>query len=183
LKKLGVYCGSFNPIHNGHIEIIEKVVNQGLVDEVLIIPTGNYWHKQNLLPLEDRINMIKLCNIPNLTVDTTHNNIQYTIDILDDLSSTIDDELCFIVGADNLEGLPKWNNFKNLIKYNFIIVPRDNIDIEHYMSLYNKENYTVLDYQQNDISSSNILHNLKSDYNEIKDMLPKKVLDYLTKIT
>lgn len=181
MKRLGVYCGSFSPIHNGHIKIIEETIKQGLVDDVLIVPTGTYWHKNNLLPLTRRIEMIKLCNIDGLSIDTIHNNVEYTSDILDDLQTKTEDTIVFIVGADNLPKLHKWHNFNNSIKYDFVIVPRDGIDIKYYMNKYKKENYKILKYKENNISSSYILKNLDNE-KATKDMIPKKVLNYLQNI-
>ena len=57
--KLGIYIGSFNPVHNGHINLVEFLINNNYVDEVLIVPTGNYWDKQNLIDLKQRIEMLK----------------------------------------------------------------------------------------------------------------------------
>lgn len=180
MKRLGVYCGSFSPIHNGHIEIITSVLNQDLVDEVLIIPTKEYWDKNNLIPLEDRIKMIELCNIKNLVVDKTHNDTQYTIDILKDLENK-DIELYLILGADNLLKLDKWNSFEELIKYNFIIVPRIDIDIKDYMVKFNKENYSILDYKQNNISSSFIRDNVYTK--EVESMMNEDALSYYRMLT
>ena len=52
--KIGVYVGSFNPVHIGHIKIVKYLINNNYFDKVIIIPTGNYWNKQNLtiLPIE-----------------------------------------------------------------------------------------------------------------------------------
>ena len=44
--RLGVYVGSFNPVHKGHIKIINYLLNN-VLDKVLVIPTGNYWDKNN----------------------------------------------------------------------------------------------------------------------------------------
>ena len=54
--KIGVYVGSFNPVHKGHIKIANYIVDNNLVDKLLIIPTQNYWGKNNLISLQDRIN-------------------------------------------------------------------------------------------------------------------------------
>ena len=43
--KLGIFVGSFNPVHKGHIKIANYILNKKLVDRLLIIPTGNYWDK------------------------------------------------------------------------------------------------------------------------------------------
>jgi len=57
--RVGVYVGSFNPPHNGHESIVNFLISHNYVDKVLVIPTGNYWDKQNIVSLEDRVNMLK----------------------------------------------------------------------------------------------------------------------------
>ena len=57
--KIGVYVGSFNPPHKGHIKIVNHLINNYL-DKVIIIPTGNYWDKFDLIDIQDRINMLKI---------------------------------------------------------------------------------------------------------------------------
>ena len=54
-----VAFGTFEFVHKGHIKIVNHLVNNYL-DKVIIIPTGNYWDKNDLVSVEDRINMLKL---------------------------------------------------------------------------------------------------------------------------
>ena len=49
--KIGVYVGSFNPPHKGHIKIVETLIKEKYVDKIVIIPTNNYWNKTNLIKL------------------------------------------------------------------------------------------------------------------------------------
>ena len=58
--KLGLYVGSFNPVHNGHIKVINYLLDNDLVDKVIVLPTPNYWDKQNLLDLKTRVEMLKI---------------------------------------------------------------------------------------------------------------------------
>ena len=57
--KTGVYVGSFNPPHLGHLHVINFLIDQKYVDKVIVIPTGNYWHKNNIIDIKHRINMLK----------------------------------------------------------------------------------------------------------------------------
>ena len=56
--KIGVYVGSFNPVHVGHIKIVNHLLVNYL-DKVIIVPTGNYWNKNNLVDINHRISMLK----------------------------------------------------------------------------------------------------------------------------
>ena len=57
--KIGVYVGSFNPVHIGHIHIVNYLIDNNYLDKVIIIPTKGYWDKDNLIDLKHRINMLK----------------------------------------------------------------------------------------------------------------------------
>ena len=68
--KIGVYVGSFNPVHKGHIKIANYIVDNNLVDKLLIIPTQNYWGKTNIISLQDRVNMLKKYETSRIIIDS-----------------------------------------------------------------------------------------------------------------
>ena len=49
--KIGIFIGSFNPPHLGHLDIIKYLLNKKYVDKILIVPTKNYWNKTNLIDI------------------------------------------------------------------------------------------------------------------------------------
>ena len=57
--KLGIYVGSFNPVHKGHIKVANYLLKNNYVDKVIMLPTPNYWHKTNLLDVNKRVEMLK----------------------------------------------------------------------------------------------------------------------------
>ena len=57
--KIGLYIGSFNPVHKEHIKVVQKILKE-YVDKVLIVPTLSYWDKKILTDINHRINMLKL---------------------------------------------------------------------------------------------------------------------------
>ena len=107
--KIGICVGSFNPPHKGHKKIIDFLINKKYLDKAIIIPTGNYWHKQSLISIKDRINMLKYYESDNIIVNTTYNDYPYTYQILRELSKTYNkDDLYLILGADNIVAFSKW---------------------------------------------------------------------------
>ena len=50
--KIGIFIGSFNPPHLGHLDIIKYLLNKKYVDKILIVPTKNYWNKTNLIDIK-----------------------------------------------------------------------------------------------------------------------------------
>ena len=174
--KLGIYVGSFNPVHIGHIDVVNYLIKEKYVDKVLIVPTLNYWNKFNLIDIKHRINMLKYFENDFIKIDTKNNKYIYTYELLNKLGKEYDDELYLIMGADNIIEFDKWKNYKELLKYKIIVVNRNNIDINKYIKKYNTNNFIVInDYKFIDISSTELRENLNSKY------IDKKVLDYIKK--
>ena len=82
--KVGVYVGSFNPPHNGHIKIMNHLLNKYL-DKIIVIPTQEYWNKNNLLHIEHRINMLKFYETKKIIINDKLNKYEYTYEILNEL--------------------------------------------------------------------------------------------------
>ena len=177
--KIGVYCGSFDPVHNGHIQIAKHCLS--LVDKVLFIPTGNYWSKNLTFSLDDRIEMLKLVIEDNMEVDTIHNKLKYTAQIFNVLNEKYPNiEFCLIIGDDNLERFHEWYLYKYLTSFNIIIVRRKltKKKILKVITKQNITNYSILDIEPIEISSTYIRENIL-DYDKIKDMISEKVYNYI----
>ena len=89
--RIVVLVGSFNPVHNGHIHVVNYLVEHNIVDKVLIIPTLSYWDKNNLAPLEDRINMLKFFETDKIIIDESHMFKEYTYQVMDSLEKDYPD--------------------------------------------------------------------------------------------
>ena len=170
--RIGIYIGSFNPPHLGHKQVIEYLIINHYVDEILLVPTTNYWNKQNLIDLRHRINMLKFYETDSIKVDKEHNHYTYTYELLNALKDDYPmDELYLIIGADNIVRFNEWKNVEELLKYQIIVIKRGDIDIESYIEKYhfNKENFIITnDYQALNISSTEIRKNLTSEYLDAK---------------
>ena len=180
--KIGIYVGSFNPPHKGHIKIVNHLINKYL-DKVIIIPTGNYWDKLDLVSIDDRINMLKLYESENIIIDSENNNVEFTYQILEKLSNLyIKEDLYLIIGADNIVNFDKWKNYQDILKYNLIILNRANIDIIKYLyKLNKKDNYVIVNDLPNiDISSTMIRNKIKSnDCENMFEYIDQKVYKYI----
>lgn len=175
--KLGIYIGSFNPPHKGHIDIVNYLLNNKYIDKVLIVPTLSYWDKTNLATVEDRINMLKFYESNNIIIDTKNNKYIYTYELMRVLSSEYkDDELYLIIGADNIISFDKWKEYKELLNYKIIVMNRNNIDTYKYIERLGGNNFIVIDsYPYIDVSSTEIREGKKDNY------IDSKVLEYIKK--
>ena len=93
--KVGVFVGSFDPVHNGHVKLINYLVDKKIVDKMRVIPTGNYWDKQNLSSIKHRLNMLNLIKSEDIIIDDRHNDINYTYEISDFIAKTSELTLCW----------------------------------------------------------------------------------------
>ena len=177
--KIGVYVGSFNPVHKGHIQIVNELLND--LDKVIIVPTGNYWNKNDLVDINHRINMWKFYQNEKIIINETLNNLKYTYLILNELSK-IYNELFLIIGADNLIEFDKWQNYQQILNYDLIIINRNNIDINYYLNKYNIKKYIIKNNLKLNISSTMIRNLIKENkFGKLNQFLDDNVLNYIKK--
>ena len=180
--KIGVYVGSFNPIHKGHIKIANYLIENKYVDKVIIIPAGNYWHKKDLIDISDRINMAKIYENDNLIIDDTMNNFDYTYQILNELKKKYPNyELNLIIGDDNLEKFHLWKNIDEILKHKVIVIPRNN-NYQIYINKFLEKDHFVVteEFPIQNVSSTlirELIENNKMD--EVLEYIDKEVLDYI----
>ena len=137
--KIGLFFGSFNPIHIGHTAIANYMVEYGPVEQVwfVVTPHNPLKKKKNLLDDYQRLELV------NRAIDNDFrlraSNIEfslpkpnYTIDTLVYLSEKYPkNEFFLMIGADNYVNLKKWKNWEILIKnYQFLVYPRPGFDLE-----------------------------------------------------
>ena len=184
--KIGVYVGSFNPPHKGHIRIVNHLLDKKYLDKIIIVPTGNYWDKLDLVETSHRINMFRYYERKNIIIDDKNNNLKYTYEILENLSiEYAKDNLYLIIGADNIINFDKWKNYKELLNYNLIILNRDNINIKNYLEKLNKkEKYQIInDLESINISSTLIRNKIKNnDYSNLNKYIDEDILSYIKNI-
>lgn len=183
--RLGIYVGSFNPVHKGHEFVANYVIANNYVDKVLMIPTTNYWDKTNLIDLNHRLNMLKFCENENIFVSKEYSSYELTNEILTALDEKLNEvELYLIIGADNLLKFELWENIDIILKYKVLVLGRDGIDMEKEVDKFTidqrKQFVLVKDFPTIDISSTRVRKNLlSSNYSDLKDELDERVFEYI----
>lgn len=118
--RIGVMGGTFDPIHHGHLVAASEVAQWFDLDEVVFVPTGEPWQKDDVSPSEHRylMTVIATASNPRFTVsrvDIDRAGLTYTIDTLRDLKAQRPDaELFFITGADAIAQILSWRDHDEL---------------------------------------------------------------------
>ena len=121
-RRLGIMGGTFDPIHHGHLVAASEVQARFELDEVVFVPTGIPWQKDDreVSPPEDRYLMTVIATASNPRFSTSRVDIErqaptLTVDTLTDLRSQFpDDEMFFITGADALAQILSWKRVDEL---------------------------------------------------------------------
>ncbi|MFT7344473.1 MAG: nicotinate-nucleotide adenylyltransferase [Lentimonas sp.] len=128
--KIGLFFGSFNPIHVGHLIIANHMVQQPELDQVwfIVSPQSPFKNKSSLLPENHRLTLVKLAieNLSNLKADDIEFKLpqpSYTIDTLAYLKEKHPQHaFSLIMGEDNLTHFEKWKNYDKILQNHSIYV-------------------------------------------------------------
>ena len=171
--RIGVFVGSFNPPHNGHYNVAKYLIDEDIVDKVLLLPTPNYWDKNNLVNVEDRVNMLKFYEDKNIIVDSTHNQFPYTYQVLRSLKKDYsNDQLYLVIGSDQLEKFHLWKNIDEILENKIIVLKRIEIIPNPLLKKYEDKFIYLNDFSPIDISSTEIRN---GNYNNIDE----RVVEYI----
>ncbi|HPD19607.1 MAG TPA: nicotinate-nucleotide adenylyltransferase, partial [Candidatus Goldiibacteriota bacterium] len=176
-KKIGMFGGTFNPPHVGHLLIGRNVMKEFNLNKIIFIPAYIPPHKQtnSVIDAKHRLKMVELMieNEPGFLVsdfEIKKQEVSYTIDTMRYFISEFPDkEFYFIVGSDNFYYIETWKDYKNLLNImNFIIYLRRNFTkekiLEKYKGIINDRIFwSKSDYI--DVSSSEIRTRIKNGEN------------------
>ena len=133
MKKVGLYFGTFNPIHIGHLVIANHMVEFSTLDEVWIVitPKSPFKQKQTLLENHHRYQMVSeaIQDYPRIKASKVEFDLpqpNYTVHTLVHLTERYPDiEFCLIMGEDNLKGFHKWKNYEAILdNHEIYVYPR-----------------------------------------------------------
>lgn len=182
--KIGLYFGSFNPIHNGHMAIANYMLEFTDLDEIwfVISPLNPFKTKQNLLPDYQRLELVDLAINDNggyraSNIEFNLPKPSYTIDTLAYLYDKYPGkEFILIMGSDNLVNFHKWKNFNEILKHHQIyLYPRPNVK---QVELMKHPNVNIVEAPLMEISSSFIRKAIKEN-KSVHYFLPNNVWTYI----
>jgi nicotinate-nucleotide adenylyltransferase len=193
--RIGIFGGSFDPVHCGHLALAESCREQAQLDRVWFVPAAHQPFKPDgpFATNADRVEMLKLAlgqyeryEISMLEID--RGGMSYTIDTLLTVKSLVPDaEVFLLMGADSLRDFPYWRRPAVICRAATpLVVNRageSSPNFEHLEGIVSTERLAEIESQQVemppvDISSSEI-RRLIANHGNWQDMVPKKVGEYI----
>ena len=184
-EKIGLFFGTFDPIHNGHLRIAKYITEEKLADKVWLVVTPENPIKvgSKISSFNHRFNMTKIAtekydNIIPSDLEVNLKKPNYTIDTLEYISNKLKDiEFSLIIGEDNYKIFDTWKDYKKIInKYKIFIYPRKGTLNENLHII--NENTMYIGGPRIDLSSTNI-RNIVSKKSDPKDLISTKVMEYI----
>jgi len=184
--KIGLYFGTFNPIHVGHLIIANHMAENADLEQVWLVVTPHNPHKKKETLLDDyhRLQMVHLAteDYPKLKpsdIEFKLSQPNYTVNTLVHLEEKYPDhDFSLIMGEDNLKSLHKWKNFEVLLQnHDIYVYPRLSAEKED-SDLKNHPKVHLINAPIVEISSTFIRKSIKEGKN-IQPLLPSKVWEYI----
>lgn len=187
MKKIGLFFGSFNPIHIGHLILANYILENSDMDELwfVVSPQNPFKDKKTLLSDHNRLDMVQLAvkNYPNMRASNIEFSLpkpSYTVDTLTYLNEKYPEHsFSLIMGEDNLSSLHKWKNADLLVENHHIIVyPRVSEGAKKESVYGNHANISMIKAPLIELSATEIRAMIREGKN-VRPMLPPEVFEYL----
>ncbi|RLJ65507.1 nicotinate-nucleotide adenylyltransferase [Lacinutrix venerupis] len=184
--KIGLYFGSFNPIHIGHLIIANQLVENSDLDQIwfVVTPHNPFKKKSTLLDNHQRLEMVYLATkdydkLKESNIEFNLPQPNYTINTLTYLQEKYPTHnFALIMGEDNLKSFHKWKNYEVILEnHNIYVYPRISEGIVE-TRFTNHEKIHRVKAPIMEISSTMIRNAIKNGKN-VKPLLPKKVWEYV----
>lgn len=191
-RKYGIYGGSFDPIHIGHVALADSAVRECGLDKLIFMPAYVSPFKQNRKVTDgrDRCGMIQTVLRTNKafrlsTYELQREGPSYTIETLRHWRKLLDGELCYVLGFDSVIQLDMWYEGEEILReYPLITARRPHTDdlegmeiIEKFRRQYGSD-ITVLEMPPVDASST-VIRKLVSEGSPISGLVPEGVEEYI----
>jgi nicotinate-nucleotide adenylyltransferase len=189
-KRIGLFGGTFDPVHTGHLIIAETIYEKANLDVILFIPSARPPHKHHVLMFdaEQRFSMLSEAIKGNKKfrvsdIEMKREGPSYTIDTILEIKAELspETELAFIVGRDNLYDMEMWKTPYDIIKECSILVADRICNQERDIPDWLKTKVQIVKVPLIEISSSEIRQRIR-DGKSIRYMVPDVVIEEVKKL-
>ncbi len=185
-SRIGIFGGTYDPVHTGHLAIAKAFLDSGEIDELWIMPAPDPPHKSQdvILPFEVRYKLLELgfSQWGNVVISDFENNLSvpsYSFRTIQNLKKRYPDkEFYFCIGSDSLENLSTWYRYKDLSKEcMFMVAVRPGFNKEKVETDILKR-CKLVPHKPVDISSTQIRQFIKEG-KDISGLVPDSVKEYI----
>lgn len=182
--RIGLYFGSFNPIHIGHMAIANYMVEHASIDQLwfVVSPHNPLKTKKTLLPEYQRLELVNMAigddnRFRSSNIEFAMPQPSYTIDTLAYLTEKHPEyQFSLIIGSDNLTYFHKWKNYEIILRdYHILVYPRPDFDETEVENLKNVE---IVNAPNMEISSSFVRNSIAKGV-DVRHFMPKDVANYV----
>ncbi len=185
-RRIGLFGGSFDPVHSAHVMMARKALNELQLDRLFIIPAARSPFKPEQQPAPDEVRLAMLnaafekvagCVIERLELE--REGVSYAIDTVRSFAGRFpDSELFYLIGADHVPTLPQWREADALAQIlTFVVFPRSGgLDVEFPETFGGR----CLEGELMDISSSDIRVRIREG-KSVNHLVPSAVVGILSK--
>ena len=186
--KVGLFFGSFNPIHHGHLIMASHIVEHTDLDQLwfVVSPHNPHKKKSTLASDYDRLHLVEVAikedeRFKPCDVEFSLPKPSYTIDTLTYLSEKHPKhDFSLIIGGDNLKSFPKWKNYEMILeKYNLVVYQRPSYDLGE---LITHPSVTILSDAPMMQISSTMIRKLLKEKRSVSYLMPNDVINELDAI-
>lgn len=188
-KRIGLFFGSFNPVHNGHLMIANYMAEFGDLDQVwfVISPMNPFKADQQLLPDYHRRELLDraIGDYPRFRVSTVEFSLpkpSYTIDTLNFLESKYPEhQFILIMGSDQLPDFPRWKNSEEILaNYKILVYPRPQVTLSLVTShsLLDHPSITLIHAPMMEVSSTFIRRSIREG-KDVRFFMPDLTWQYI----
>lgn len=187
-QRIGLLGGSFDPVHQAHLDLANAALNTLQLDQVQLLPAAKPWQKGTLgATSEHRLAMLELATAPYRGLSVNPIEIQrggttYTYDTVSQLPT--DATYYWILGTDQLQNLTSWHRWQDILQFvNLAVAQRPGsstqppAELQHMLEQHNKSLHHI-DFAPTPISATLIRKKLQQ-HQPVENMVPTQVLHYI----
>ncbi len=188
--KTGLFGGTFDPIHNGHLKVAQTAKNCLQLDRIIFVPAGDPPHKsgKKITDKAHRLAMVELvakaCGAEVSDWELGREEKSYSVDLVRHFQTTFpEDEFYFIIGADSFYDLPTWWHYRELMSLcSFVVIARPDTEKENLLARFSGDEAPprvfFLEDVLVDISSTQIRRSI-SEGKDVSQLVSPEVMSYI----